>query len=169
MFSRTLAPGLAATLFLVTGCGNSDPASPPTDTPAFAQVPATGNGNKIVDSFDHPFPSVDCGGGEILDAHIKGWVQTRFFDQPNNRNVELDVFHSVLTFTNSAGETFTFHDLGPDLVYFDHGLLVVALMGRIGSEGVIGRLVINTDTGAVEFFAGKDIGDVNDLACQALT
>jgi hypothetical protein len=153
----------------MTGCENSDPASPSADTPAFAQVPATGNGNKIVDSFDEAFPRVNCGSGEILDARIKGWVQTRFFDQPSNRNVELDVFHSVLTFTNSAGETFPFHDLGPDLVYFDDGVLVVALMGRVGSEGVIGRLVINTNTGAVEFFAGKDIGDVNALACQALT
>jgi hypothetical protein len=64
--------------------------------------------------------------------------------------------------------TFTFYDLGPDPVYFDDGL-VGALMGRVGSQRVVGRLVINAETGAVEFFAGKDIGDVTALACEALT
>jgi hypothetical protein len=169
MVSRTLVPAFVATLFLVSGCDNSEPASPSTDTPVFAQVPATGNGNKIVVPFDEDFPTVDCGGGEILDVHFVGWIQMRVFDQPRNRNVQLNVFHSVITYTNSAGETFTFNDLGPDRVYFDDGNLVVAVVGRIGGAGLIGRFVLNLGTDVVEFFVGKDIGDVNALACEALT
>jgi hypothetical protein len=168
---RNLIPMVVAAM--LAACAGDDPLSPlvsmpSTDTPAFARAPATGNGNKLVDAFDRDFGSVDCGGGKILDVHIKGWVQTRFFPA-GNRNVQLDVFHSILTFTNLAGETFIFHDLGPDRVYFADGNLVVALTGRIGSEGHIGRLVINAETGEVEFIAGNDIGDVFGLACAALT
>jgi hypothetical protein len=151
---------------LLLGCENSEPASPSTDTPAFAQLPATGHGNKEVIPIDVALPSVDCGGGKVLQEHANGWLQVRVFDQP--KNVELDVFHSVITFTNSAGETFRLTDVGPDRVYFDGENLVVALMGRIASENFIGRLVFNANTGEVEFAAGKD-NDINALACQALT
>ena len=168
MASRTLAPAFIATLFLVSGCENSEPAAPSTD-PAFAQAPATGNGNKFVVPIDEDFPTVDCPGGATLDVHSKGWMQVRVFGQPRNRNVQLTIFHSVITFQNSAGETFKFNDLGPDRVYFDHGDLVVAVVGRIGGAGLIGRFVPNLETDELEFFAGNDIGDVNALACEALT
>jgi hypothetical protein len=168
MVSRTLATAFVATLFLVTGCENSDPAAPSADTPAFAQDPAAGNGNKLVFSLDEDF-TVECGGGEILDVHAEGWLQIRVFPQPSNPNVQLNVFHSVLTFTNSAGETFTFNDLGPDRYFLDDGIFSVAVVGRIGGAGLIGRFVINLETGEVEFVAGKEFGGVIALACEALT
>jgi hypothetical protein len=175
--TRTLAPALLPALLVAMACANPEPTSPTNpestsltnDTPAIAGVPAPGNGNKFVVPIDEDLPSVDCGGGTILAVHIEGWIQGREFPQPKNPNVALTIFHTVLTFTNSAGETFTFNDLGPDRVYFDDGNLVVAVVGRIGGIGLIGRLVIDLATGQVLFFAGKDIATVSDLACDALT
>lgn len=172
MSSQTVVPALVVTLFLATGCDNSEPASPSTDLPALAQAPATGNDNKLVFPVDEDLPSVDCGGGEILDVHQDGWIQVRVFPQPNNRNAELDVFHLVATFTNSAGETFVFNEVGPDHYYFEDlpdGDFIVATIGRIGGAGVIGRIVINLTTGEVEFVAGKEFAGVEALACEALT
>jgi hypothetical protein len=169
MLSPTLVPAVVATLFLATGCNNSELASPSTDRPALAQVPATGNDNKLVIPIDEDLPSTDCGGGEILDVHQDGWIQVRIFPQPNNRNAELDVFHLVTTFTNSAGETFVFNEVGPDHYYFEAGDLFVATIGRIGGAGVIGRILINLTTDEVEFVAGKQFAGVEALACEALT
>lgn len=165
MVSPILATTFAATLFLMIGCENSEPASPSTDTPAFAQLPATGHGNKEVIPIEVELPSVDCGGGQVLQGRVEGWLQVHVFDNP--KNIELDVFHSVITFTNLAGETFMLTDVGPDRVYFDGENLVVAVMGRIGSESFIGRLVFNAETGEVLFAAGRN-HDINALACQAL-
>jgi hypothetical protein len=149
---------------LLLGCENSEPSSPSTDTPV--ALPANGHGNKEVIPIDVELPSVDCGGGQVLQEHAKGWLQVHVFDQP--KNVELDVFHNVITFTNSAGETFRLTDVGPDRVYFDGENLVVAVMGRIASANFIGRLVFNAETGEVVFEAGRN-NDINALACQALT
>ena len=151
---------------LLLGCENSDPASPSTVTPAFAQLPATGHGNKEVIPVEVDLPSVNCGGGEVLQEHASGWLQVRVFD--HSKNVELDVFHSVITFTNTAGETFTLTDVGPDRAYFDGENLVVAVTGRIASEKFIGRLVFNNETGELVFEAGRN-NDIDALACQALT
>ena len=104
------------TLFLVTGCQSAESVSPSPDTPAFAKGPADGNGNKFVIPVDEQFP-VDCNGAQLI-GHLTGWFQGRLFRQPN-RNVELDVYHFLWTFTNSAGKTFRFHDVGPNRVHFD--------------------------------------------------
>jgi hypothetical protein len=115
---------------------------------------------------DEEFP-VDCN-GEQLTVHLTGWLQGRLFRQPNP-NLSLDVFHFLWTFTNSAGETFTFHDVGPNRVHFDSqtGELVLEATGRAAGL-VIGHIRINVDTGEVEFIAGKD-ADLEALACEALT
>ena len=169
MPDRILATAFLGTLFLVTGCENSTPVSQSTDSPALAQAPAPGNGNKLVFPVDEDLPSADCGGGEILDGHLDGWVQVRSFGQPSNRNVELDIFHLVHTYTNSAGETFAFRDVGPDHYYIEDGNVIVAVTGRSSGSGVIGHVLINLTTGEVEFVAGKEFGSVEALACQALT
>jgi hypothetical protein len=155
------------TLFLVTGCQSSESVSPSTDNPVLAQAPATGNGNKFVIPVDEQVP-VDCN-GEQLTGNLTGWFQGRLFRQPNP-NVELDVFHFLWTFTNSAGETFRFHDVGPNRVHFDSqtGELILELTGRVGGA-VIGHLRVNLDTGEEEFIAGKDAGELEALACEALT
>ena len=156
------------TLFLVTGCQSSESVSPSTDNPVLAQAPASGNGNKFVMSVNEQFP-VDCN-GEQLTGNLTGWFQGRLFSQPRNPNVELTVFHFLWTFTNSAGETFLFRDVGPNRVHFDSrtGELVVELTGRVGGL-VIGHIRINLNTGETEFIAGKEVGELEALACEALT
>jgi len=140
-----------------------------------AQSPAGGNGNKLVIPLDFGFP-VSCG-SETIAFHLVGWVQIRTFDQPNNRNVELDVFHGVLTYTNSAGQTFVWHDVGPDHYYLDkNGDLIVTVTGTSTASGnlernqiVIGHVRINLTTQQVEFVAGNQRGTIDALACAALT
>jgi hypothetical protein len=156
------------TLFLLGGCQSSESVSPSSDDPVLARAPATGNGNKFVVPVDEEFP-VDCG-GEQLTGSVTGWFQGRFFSQPRNPNVELDVFHFLWTFTNSGGETFTFHDVGPNRVHFDPktGELFLELTGRVAGA-IIGHLTINLNTGEVEFAAGQDVGGLEALACEALT
>jgi len=61
------------------------------------------------------------------------------------------------------------HEVGPDRFYIDQdGDLIHVTIGRAGDAGIIGRLVINTVTGEVEFVAGKP-GFADDLACAALS
>jgi hypothetical protein len=159
---------MAGVLLTVTGCDNPGPVSPVTDEPALARAPADGNGNKLVFSIDETFP-VDCG-DEELAAHAVGWFQVKLFPGAGNRNVELDVFHLVQTFTNTAGETFAFRDVGPDHFYFDdEGNLIVTVTGRSTGSGVIGHVVINLTTGEVTLVAGKEFGTAEALACEALS
>ena len=169
MTRQTLTAFLVATLFVVSGCENPEPLSPSsTHEPLLAATPADGNGNKLVFPFDFNL-EVDCG-SDTLDLHIVGWAQVREFGQPNNRNVELAVFHQTGTHTNSAGETFVFKEAGPDRVYFNQdGDLIIATIGRTSFGGVFGQVRINLTTGEVEFIAGNAFGSVNALACEALT
>jgi hypothetical protein len=171
MLRRIVVPTLVVTLFLATGCENSEPASPSTDTPAFAKgAPATGNGNKEVILIDEDLERLECPGGEFLDVHQTGWIQIRLFSQTDKRNVQLDIYHLNTTWTNSAGETFVFGDRGPDHYYFDDGILYVSIAGRAGGEtGLLGRMVINTETGEVVFIAGNEFGGAEARACEALT
>lgn len=169
MLWQTLAPVFAGALLLVTSCDSPEPISPTSETPAFAGVPASGNDNKFVVVFDENF-SLDCD-GEQLAVDFTGWLQGRIFPQASNPNIELDVFHSLFTFTNTAGETFTFRDVGPNhaKIDFDTGVVTVELSGRI-SGGVIGHLVFNTSTGEVDFIAGNvELAARDALACEALT
>jgi hypothetical protein len=162
---RSLLPAFVATLFLVTGCESPEPASPTTGTPAFA--PATGNGHKFVLPIDDE-DVVDCGAGQFLTVHFRGWIQFRVFDEPVERNVELDVFHVVGIFTNTAGKTYRFNDVGPDRYYLDEGNLIISSSGRLGG-GIIGHIVTNLTTGETVFVAGKEFAGVEALACEALT
>jgi hypothetical protein len=164
---RAIIPVRVGTLFLLTACQDPASVSQPTDAPAFAQAPATGNGHKFVLPIDED-DVVDCGAGQFLDVHFAGWVQVRIFDEPVERNVELDVYHVVGTFTNAAGKTYKFNDAGPDRYYLEDGNLIVASSGRIGG-GLIGHRVINLTTGNTEFIAGKEFAGVEALACEALT
>jgi hypothetical protein len=101
-------------------------------------------------------------------VHFEGWIQIRLFDEPIKRNVRLDVFHLVSTFTNTAGETYVFRDVGPDRYYVRNGNLIVASSGRLGG-GLIGHIVTNLTTGETEFIAGKEFAGAEALACAALT
>lgn len=135
---------------------------------ALETAPSDGNGNKLVLTFEDNF-SADCPAGDVLDGHLEGWVQVRTSDQPDNPNVRLEVFHALITFSNAAGETYVFHDVGPNHYYVQNGILFIAISGH-SSGGVIGRVVLNLDTGeTVEFSAGHEFGSPIALACEALT
>ena len=166
MFRQTTASALLGTLLIIGGCENAS--APSADQPLLGQAPADGNGNKTVLTFDFDV-SITCTGGEDLVANFVGWTQIRLFQQPNNRNVELDVFHAVVTISNDAGETFVFHDVGPDHYYVEDGNLIVTVTGRSTASGVIGHVVFNLDTGEPELVAGNAFGSLADLACDALT
>ncbi len=81
--------------------------------PALETAPSDGNGNKLVLTFEDNF-SPTCPTGDVLDGHLEGWVQVRTSDQPNDPNVRLEVFHALITFSNAAGNTYVFHDVGPN-------------------------------------------------------
>jgi hypothetical protein len=143
--------------------------------PSFSGVPADGNGNKDVFDLDVTFP-VTCSSGEVISLNLVGWAQYRVFGQPNNRNAELGIFHLVFTYTNAAGDTFVWNDVGPDHFYIDDGDLFVTITGRSTASGTIdrdeilvGHVVLNLTTDEVVFVAGRGLGNVDDLACGALT
>lgn len=171
--SPRIGPALRPTAILIAGvllagCDTSGPVSPISDELALARVPSDGNGNKEVVRIDETFP-VECGDEDLVGRAV-GWFQVKLFQGAGNRNVELNVFHTVLTYTNSAGEAFTFRDVGPDHYHLDDdGNVIVAISGRSTGSNVIGHVVINLTTGEVTHVAGKEFGTAEDLACQALT
>jgi hypothetical protein len=154
----------------VGGCTDS-PTFPSNAQPAFRGVPADGNGTKQVITFDVEIPDFGtCPNGASLDIRADGWMQVRLFTQEASPRVELDVFHTIHTWTNAAGETFVDREIGPDRYYLDHdGNLILAITGRVAAEGVIGQLVINLTTGEVIFVTGPGFPDHLELACDALT
>lgn len=166
MSPRTPAVALVVMCLIASACETPAPLGPSPNTPLFANAPADGNGNKQVFMVNIGPTNINCGTQTIV-RNIQGWIQVRTFDQPDNRNVELDVFHQNFIFTNAAGDTFVWHDVGPDRYYVSDGILFVAVVGRAG--GHIGRLVVNLATGEVEFEAGRDAGLPRDQACAALT
>ena len=176
MTARIFAAGLVA--LVAFGC--SDPPTTSTalnDQPFFSQggVPEDGNGNKDVFAWDDTFP-VTCISGEVITLNDVGWAQFRGFGPPNNRNVQLGVFHIVLAYTNADGDTFVWRDVGPDKVYLDGDEVFVTISGRSTASGnidrdviVVGHVVLNLTTGEAVFVAGNEKGSVGDLACDALT
>jgi hypothetical protein len=158
---------LLGTLLVIGGCDNS-PVSPSTDRPVLAQSPADGNDNKTVLTFGFDVP-VTCPNGQTLESTFEGWTQILLFQQASNPNVELNIFHAVRTFVNTAGETFVFRDVGPDHYYMEGGDLIVTVTGRATASGVIGHVVFNLNTGEAELVAGREFGDIEALACNALT
>ena len=168
--SFTWSALMVGTAFLVSGCKDS-PTSPPTDKPVLAAVPADGNGTRQVIAIHQDFPGFGtCPNGATLDIRADGWVQIRSFPESHNPQVELDVYHVVHTWTNSAGETFVDSEIGPDHYYLDKdGNLIIASIGHNSYSGIFGRLVINLTTGEVLFATGPGFPDHLALACAALT
>ena len=171
MIKPLLATFLAGSLFGVSGCSRPDPVSPVSNNrPRFEQSPADGHGQKVVIPVDVQFNDfITCQSGATLGLHIVGWIQLWVAGQPNNRTVLLDVVHFDYTYSNAAGRTFVWREIGNDRIYIDaNGNLVDASTGRIGASGIIGRIVVNNATGEVLFEAGKQFVGRDDLACAAL-
>lgn len=143
--------------------------------PAGAGPPANGNGNQFVGVFDDTFP-VDCGAAGMIEVHVDGWFKGREFQGGGNRNIELVVFHIVLTYTNEDSATFTYIDVGPDHSYIDKdGNFVATVTGRPGGtndSSLQGHWVIVFDPAGnlISITPHGNLGPSSDeLACDALT
>ena len=167
--TRHLLTALAiGALCIALGCSSADSTAPLTAARAsFAVVPADGSGNKVIIPVDFT-DAVSCPDGTDLTRHVTGWVQERVFNQDGNRHVVLDVTHIAFIFTNSAGESYVWREVGPDLFWIENGDLMLASIGRVGGL-VIGVFKLNLTTGEVVLLAGKEVPARFILACQALT
>ncbi len=157
---------------LACGCSKPDPVSPSAmSRPRFNQAPASGNGGKIAIPIDVEFPDYPtCPSGATLSLHVVGWFQVSVFGGQGNRNVELHTGNIVFTYSNAAGQTFVWREVGSDhLSLAPNGDLIVASVGRDGFQSIIGRIVVDDATGEVRFEAGKPIPFRDDQACAALT
>jgi len=153
---------------------DKQPVEPVPGNQSLLKGPSDGNGNKEVFEWDDTY-DVTCASGEVLTVHEVGWAQFKVFGPPNNKNVELGIFHIVLTYSNSAGDQFVYRDVGPDRVYVEGDEIFVAISGRSSASGNpnrdeinIGHMVLNMTTGEVVLIAGRGLGSLEDLACDTL-
>ena len=112
-----------------------------------------------------------CGAPIRVDA--TGKLIIIVLDKPNARgNLEINAYEFHALVTNLAtGATTTIVDAGPDLFRIDPttGHLLLAITGRSTTgSGVIGRFVIDLDTGEVVAVSGLEVG-FPDAICDALT
>ncbi|HZI42527.1 MAG TPA: hypothetical protein VFD67_12510 [Gemmatimonadaceae bacterium] len=131
---------------------------------SFSATPSDGNGNKLV------FPinvssTLTCANGAVLNRSDVGWIQAHAVS--GGRNLEVDVFHDVATFTNANGNTFVWRDVGPDRVFMQDGNLVIQITGR--ANGNLGTFIIDAATGNVLFTSGPTGDSVVSQACAALS
>ena len=155
--------------FAVLGCGSEPLANSAQEPAVQAQAPADGNGTKQVNRYNFDTDPMACPNGKELILHVGGWVQIHTFS--NSNRVELDIYHVVHTWRNSAGETFVDLEIGPDRYYIDKntGHLILASTGKLSAFGIVGQLVTDLTTGEVIFVAGRAFPDHLALACEALT
>jgi hypothetical protein len=164
-------------LFMAVSC-DQQLVEPPTDEAAASPLFApNSNANKFVWHGDDSWV-LDCG-GESLDVTMVGWGQ--FMPKTGSRSDEVDVFHLVFTYTNGDGDTFVWRDVGPDHWYCSDSECFVTVTGTSTASGttgrdeiVVGHVVMKLDGPfgnpiEVVFVAGRALGSVDDLACDALT
>lgn len=105
-------------------------------------------------------------------ADFEGTVTVHVFtDREGNFVREIDKYQIRDTFTNTeTGEVVEIHDVGPDIFFFNkQGEFMLALTGRaVTGSGVIGRTLVNLDTGEVIRMSGKVLGDAIANICAAL-
>ncbi len=137
-------------------------------TPVFKVdgTPDDGNDNKRIVPLDRE-STVDCG-GQTLSFEQVGWFQVI----PVNNFLLIQLFHSVLTYTNPAtGETLTVVDVGPNRYYTNQdGDQVLELSGRAPTFFIpfIGHVVWNLRDNEIELVGGN-FYPLDDIACDQLT
>ena len=128
--------------------------------------------------FDLNDPDLDEDEGESwtaecgfpVTADISGHI---IFHHAKNGAVEfITVYHQAEILTSAWG-TYRLHDIGPDIEYIRGGVPYVAIVGRsITGSLVIGRTVVNLDTGEVDWngrLVGDEVlGDFTAPICRAL-
>jgi hypothetical protein len=135
---------------------------------------------KTVISFDDPeleaavARDLTAACGTPIAVDLSGKVEIIVLDKSTSAGaIEINAFETRGTFTNiETGATANLVDAGPDLVKYDpkSGHVVVAITGRsITGSGVIGRVVVDLDTGEVLSVAGLAKGDWIENICAELT
>ena len=108
--------------------------------------------------------------GFAVEAEVAGqWTFVVYPDGARHR-VEIDHFVTRVTYTNvETGRVVRLRDIGPDRWSLRDGVLTVAVTGRaVTSQGIIGQIVFDIETGDVIFQAGRDVGLFNDSLCERL-
>ena len=146
---------------------------------AVASPVAAAKPSKEVISLDNPedeafFSALlteEC--GVPVEADFEGTVTVHTFtDRDGDFKREIAKFWIRDTFTNTeTGASVLLRDVGPDILFFGKdGALYVAITGRsLTGSGVIGRTLINLDTGEVIRESGKFVGSIADQVCPPLT
>ena len=105
-------------------------------------------------------------------ADFEGTVTTHVFtDQNGEFKRGISKFWIRDTFTNTAtGASILLKDVGPDLVFIGKdGALYVAITGRsLTGSGVIGRTLINLDTGEFVQESGRVVGSIFEQVCPII-
>jgi hypothetical protein len=163
MTARTLSTTLCAVL-VVLAASHAAAAGPPQ--------------HFVVSFDDHAFEAAEAAKvtaacGTPIGVDLKGKVVVNVLDKPTARGVvEIAAFGTRATYTNvETGATLAFTDAGPDVVRFDPatGHVQIAITGRsITGSGVIGRVVVDLQTGETLAVSGLEIGDYVELVCDAI-
>ena len=156
---------LATTSLALVGCTPDAVLAPDASAPALASAPAAGNDRMVVIEYEIP-GTVDCG-GETITSLMTGWVKVRLTPHFENHSARLDVYQLVFTYTNADGNTYVWHDVGPDRFWQEGDVVYIQKAGRV--EGHIGTTRFNLFTGEVVFIAGPGRGSLDEQACAALT
>ncbi len=112
-----------------------------------------------------------CGADVAVDFEGSLTIHV-FTDRHGAWKREINKYWIRDTFTNvETGASVLLKDVGPDLYSLSRdGHLIIAITGRsLTGSGVIGRVVIDLDTGEVLHVAGKDAGSIADQVCPAIT
>ena len=142
-------------------------------TPALAAKPS-----REVFSLDDPLAeafwsaelSAACDAPIVAD--FEGTVTVhQFTDRNGDFKREIDKFWARDTFTNTeTGATIVLRDVGPDIYFVGRdGAVYVAIIGRsLTGSGVIGRTLVNLDTGEVVRESGLVVGSLADQVCPLI-
>jgi len=157
---------LVGAMVVALGCANTEPVSPPIGDGALFQLAPADGSRKIVSPIEFTIPGfTTCADGTTLDLQIVGWIQDRPGSDPAPRLGVVD-FAFEFTFLNAAGESYVWHQVGSALFQPDeNGDMIIATAGR--TLDLIGRIVINGETGEVLSVAGRQ-PQVEATACAAL-
>ena len=110
--------------------------------------------------------------GAPIVADFEGTVTSHgFTDRNGDFKRQIDKYWIRDTFTNTeTGASVLLRDVGPDIVFFGNdGALYVAITGRsLTGSGVIGRTLLNLDTGEVIRESGRVVGSIADQVCPII-
>jgi hypothetical protein len=149
-------------------------------TLALAITATAASPSKTVISFDDPILEAEIAADLTaacrapIAVDLSGKVEIVVLDKSKQAGaIEINAYETRATITNTAtGATATLVDAGPDVVKYDAktGHVVVAITGRsITGSGVIGRVVVDLDTGEVLSVSGLAKGDFVENLCSELT